>query len=319
MDEFDLIEHCFKPLAKGYGGSLNLSDDAALIDVPAGQELVITKDAICEGVHFLGTENPAMIARKLMRTNLSDLAAKGATPLVYFLALMLPETTKGEWVKRFTEGLRADQEQYRIHLAGGDTTATRGAMSLSLTALGTVPKGGMIKRSTAQVGDTIYVTGTLGDSALGLGLMQGKIRRALSSERRHWLEQRYMLPEPKLELGVALRGIAHASLDISDGLVQDAGHICHASNVGATLYKHRLPLSDAAKELVKADTHLWQYVLGGGDDYEILFTAPASRKAALAKLPVTAIGEITDAKDVTVRDEAGKPVTVSRRGYRHFA
>jgi len=319
MDEFDLIEQYFKPLAKGYSGSLQLSDDAAIVDVPPGLELIITKDAISEGVHFFGSEEPSLIARKLLRTNLSDLAAKGATPLVYFLALMLPETTKGEWLKHFSEGLRTDQDIYKIHLAGGDTTATRGAMSLSLTAIGTVPKGEMLPRSAARAGDTIYVTGTIGDSALGLGLLQGKIRTALLSDHRHWLEQRYFLPEPKLELGAALRGIAHAAMDISDGLVQDLEHICKASGVGATLYTQQLPLSNAADELIKTDAHLWQHILNGGDDYEILFTAPTSKQSVLATFPVTAIGEITTGNGVTVVDESGKPVTVTRKGYRHFA
>jgi len=294
MDEFDLIHRHFVPLAEGFPGSLNLRDDAALVDIPAGQQLVITKDAITAGVHFLGDEDAALIAKKLLRVNLSDLAAKGAQPLCYFLALMLPETTSETWVARFASGLAEDQKIFSLALAGGDTTATRGPLALSLTALGTVPTGRMLLRSGARAGDALYVSGQLGDAALS-----------------HWR----LLPQPRLALGRALleQNLAHACMDISDGLVQDLGHICTASGVGAAIEAGRVPC--------KADL---ETALTAGDDYELLFSASPDADETIAALaaelgtPLTRIGAITAEGNVTVRDASGDPITFKRGGYRHF-
>ncbi len=247
MDEFDLIEKYFKPLARGFPGSLNLTDDAAVFSIPAGCELVVTTDAISEGVHFIGDEAPELIARKLLRVNLSDLAAMGATPLCYFLAGMLPKTTEAHWVKRFAEGLAEDQKQFRINIAGGDTISTHGALSLSVTALGTVPKGKALRRSGAKPGDIIYVSGTLGDSALGLSCHCEQSSACKTQDP--FLINRYLLPEPRIALGQKLIGIANACMDISDGLVQDLGHICKASGVGATIHRDKLPLSEAGAKI----------------------------------------------------------------------
>jgi thiamine-monophosphate kinase len=313
MDEFFLIDTCFKPLAHNFPGSLNLTDDAAIIAVPPGHELVTTTDAISEGVHFIGNEDAALIAKKLLRVNLSDLAAMGAKPLCYVLTIMLPKNTKAAWVKRFARGLAEDQKLFRIHLAGGDTVSTRGTKSFSITAFGTVAKGKSLKRSSAKTGDSIYVSGTLGDSALGLRFRNNA-----------FLFKRYLLPEPRLALGQKLVGTANACMDISDGLVQDLGHICRASKAGAKLYRDKLPLSQAAQKLIKKDQKLWELVLGGGDDYELLFTVPASKKAALKKLsaalklPLTEIGTITKGKEVKVLDENGKMLKLKRKGFQHF-
>jgi thiamine-monophosphate kinase len=318
MDEFTLIKDYFAPLTRGFAGSLNLADDAALLDVPPGQQLIVTKDAISEGVHFLGNENPALIARKLLRVNLSDLAAMGATPLCYFLALMLPGDTDSDWIEQFAEGLKTDQAEFSIHLAGGDTTATRGPLALSLTALGLVPQGQALLRRGAKAGDDIYVSGTIGDGALGLLSLQEKI---IASE---FLQQRYLLPQPRLALGEKLRNIANAAMDISDGLAQDLGHICTASSVGATIHRPLIPLSPAASGLVAANPELWNAILGGGDDYELLFTAAADKAPQIQSLgdklnlPLTRIGEVTEGSGVSVLDETGNQIKLERRGYRHF-
>lgn len=313
MDEFALIKTFFAPLAKDFSGSLNLTDDAALIDIPAGKELVVTKDAIVEGVHFLGSEDPSLIARKLLRVNLSDLAAMGAKPLCYFLALMLPKSISPDWVQRFAQGLAEDQKEFSIHLAGGDTTSTPGPLALSLTALGTVPRGSALKRSTAKVGDGIFVSGTLGDSALGL-----KLLRNPDGSPNTDLIKRYLLPQPRVDLGQKLRGIASACIDISDGLVQDLGHICETSGVGAEIIRGKLPLSDSAAEMIAADVELWDAPLAGGDDYELLFTVPPGKKSYLAGLPVTEIGVVTKGSGVKVLGNEGKPLAVTHTGFKHF-
>lgn len=321
MDEFGLIKKYFLPLAEQYEGSLKLADDAALIAAPPGKEIVITKDAISEGVHFLGDEDAALIARKLLRVNLSDLAAMGASPLCYFIAAMLPKDIGEEWIRHFALGLKEDQLRYAIALAGGDTVATMGALSLSLTAVGTVDAGTALRRSGARTGDTIYVSGTLGDSALGLKLLQGEIDAPEAV--REFLERRYLLPEPHIALGHKLVGVASACMDVSDGLLQDLGHICEASGVGATVHRHLLPRSKAAQALLDMDRGLWDAVTGGGDDYQLLFTAPADKETKIhaiaheLELPLTNIGVIEKGQSVYLLDESGKPVTAVS-GFRHF-
>jgi len=312
MHEFEIIESIFRPLTRGFEGALDLTDDAALVSVPPGHELVVTKDAISQGVHFIGDEDPALIAQKLLRVNLSDLAAMGATPLCYLLALFLPDGDE-TWLRRFAEGLRIDQETFRIHLAGGDTVSTKGTPGFSLTVLGTIPAGKALRRNAAQKGDIIYVSGTLGDSALGLAALQ-------AGTNEPFLIDRYLLPQPRVTLGQTLLGSAHACMDISDGLTQDLGHICKASNVGATLYRDKLPLSPAAKKHPQA----LDAALSGGDDYELLFTAPADQTSAIGllaaelQLPLTAIGEITEGNMVKLVDENGKPLEIKHEGFQHF-
>lgn len=276
MNEFDIIKRYFVPLAEQFPGSLLLRDDAAVLDVPAGQQLVVTKDAISEGIHFIGNEDPAFIAQKLLRTNLSDLAAMGATPWCYFLSVMLPHTTDEAFIKRFCEGLAIDQKTYAIHLAGGDTIATNGTLSFSLTAHGLVPYGQALKRSGAKVGDHIYITGTIGDSALGLRILQNKLPQAaiLNDDEKQFLINRYLLPQPRVQEGLELRGVATACMDVSDGLVQDAQKLCAASGVGAEIHLEQLPLSEPARKLVMHDLALWPVIYNGGDDYELIFTVP---------------------------------------------
>ncbi len=313
MDEFSLIAKYFKPLAANFAGSLNLSDDAAIISPPEGCELIITKDAISEGIHFIGNESPDLIASKALRVNLSDLAAMGAQPLCYFLALMLPKNTSEQWLEKFASGLKQTGEEFSIHLAGGDTTATNGNLSISITAIGSVPKGVALRRNGAKIGDDIYVSGTLGDSALGLQLLSSRAQpRDLDKD---FFINRYLTPQPRISLGVSLRTIANSAMDISDGLAQDLGHICTASNVGAVIYSDKIPTTN--KQQLEA-------ALSGGDDYELLFTAPPEKSETiknLAKklsLPLTCIGKITSGNSVQVLDENGKEITLNKKGFSHF-
>jgi len=312
MDEFHFISTMLAPLATDKG-ALGLKDDAAVLAVPADQELVITKDAISAGVHFIGDEPPELIARKLLAVNLSDLAAMGAKPWGYFLALMLPSSSDEKWLAGVAAGLKAAQSDYDISLMGGDTTCTRGPLALSVTALGLVPKGGALLRRGATAGDGIYVSGTLGDAALGLAIAQGKL------PSNDFLLSRYRLPQPRVALGKALRGIASACMDISDGLMQDLGHLCAASGVGAEVRYADIPLSDAGSKLA---TH--ESVLAGGDDYELLFTVPAPREARLvaavknAGTPVARIGTIREGAAVQAFDAQGREIILARKGYSHF-
>lgn len=317
MDEFGLIAKYFKPLSAAHPAGLSLSDDAAILNVPPGHELVVTKDVLSEGVHFIGSEDAPLIAQKALRINLSDLAGMGASPLVYFLGLMLPRSANEGWVERFASGLEQDQRQFAITLAGGDTIATRGLLSLSVTALGIVPTGQALKRSGAKAGDKIFVSGTLGDAALGLLAAQRNLDSGLAREDRDYLERRYLLPEPRLALGKELRGLAHAAMDISDGLVQDLGHICTVSKCAAVIHVEKLPLSKAAWHAIELSPELGSLVLAGGDDYELLFTVPPDLTPHVPK-NCTEIGVIKSGNGVTVLGPDGQPLALDQKGYQHF-
>jgi thiamine-monophosphate kinase len=316
--EFAFIAERLRPLAAGSPGALDLLDDAALLDPPAGAELVLTKDAMVAGVHFLADDPPAQIAQKLLRVNLSDLAAMGAAPLGYLLALARARDTSDAWLADFCAGLAADQAECGFGLLGGDTVSTPGPLTLSLTALGHVPKGQALRRSTARPGDEVWVSGTLGDGALGLKVLQGALDAPPAAGT--FLISRYRLPQPRLALGQALRGIASAALDVSDGLLADLGHILETSAVGAEIHVGALPLSPAARALPGA----CEAALAGGDDYELLFTAPPERRARLEALsaeldlPLTCIGRITSAEGLRVLDQEGLQITVTTTGWQHF-
>ena len=326
--EFELIAGLFAPLARGFAGACGLEDDVAYLTltnglIQAGEELVLKTDALVSGVHFLVDDPGDLVARKLLRVNLSDLAAKGARPVVYMLAAMLPASLEYSWLQSFADGLKADQDEFDIVLAGGDTDATPGPLTLSLSVIGAIPAGERLLRSAAQVGDAIFVSGTIGDGALGLAAIQGRLG-GLSQSGADFLADRYRLPHPRLALGRRLRGLAHATMDISDGLVGDLQHICDASHVGATIEIACLPLSDAAREAVVDAPGLLDAVIAGGDDYELLFTASPSHQDALISLgrevgvPVTRIGSIDDGKSVRVINSDGKNITPTQIGYRHF-
>ncbi len=321
LGEFGRIRRFFAPLA-GPGG-LGLKDDAALVDCRPGHRLVVTVDAIVEGVHYLPEDPPDLVARKLLRVNLSDLAAMGARPLHYLLTTALPASLGDDWVARFAAGLAEDQLRFGVGLLGGDSVATSGPAVLSLTALGEVAEGAEIRRSGARPGDRIWVSGTIGDAFLGLKVLRGG-HPTLAPADRAALTQRFQLPEPRTELGPRLAGIAHAMLDVSDGLIADLGHICDASETGATIALPSLPLSPAARRAVVAEPDLPARLAAAGDDYELLFTASPEagetigRLAAELGLPITAIGMIDKAASVRLVDAGGNPIPVATAGYRHF-
>jgi len=321
LGEFSLIKHLFASLAGP--GAFGLADDAALLRPTSGFDLVLTKDAIAEGRHYLPDDPAGDVARKLLRVNLSDLAAKGAHPRGYLLACAWSEATPLAWMEAFAAGLAEDQERYGITLLGGDTIRTEGPSVFSLTALGEVPTGKMVRRKGARAGDHLYVTGTIGDAALGLLAATGKLD-PVADRTRSTLVQRYRVPEPPVTFGLQLPQIASAALDVSDGLLADLQHLCEASDVGAVIERDAIPLSEEVSELVAANPDLWQSVLGGGDDYQILFSAPANAGSKIKSIAdktdvrVTRIGEIITAPDVSVRGPAGEPIIVGQAGYSHF-
>ncbi len=314
IGEFDLIRRYFRPLAAAAPDGLELRDDAAVTRLPPGRELVTTADAMVAGVHFLPDDPPDLVGRKLLRVNLSDLASMGAKPHGYLLTTAWPTAIDERWIAAFCQGLARDQDEYGIALLGGDTVRTPGPLVLSLTALGTVPERTALRRDGAQVGDAIYVSGSLGDAALGLAVLRGQLATNGADE----LKNRYRLPRPRLSLGRALRGVAHAAIDISDGFLADLGHLLEESKVGARVRRDQLPLS-AAAAAIERSPDFWRAVIAGGDDYELLFTAPASwHPASEIKTRTTQVGHIVAGEGVQLLDEAGESLEISDRGYRHF-
>jgi len=322
LGEFDLIARYLAPLSQGAAGSFNLTDDAAALTVPPGHELVVTTDAMVEGIHFLAKDGAERIARKLLRVNLSDLAAKGAVPVGYQLVLGLPGVDAA-WLTAFCAGLAQEQKAHGIALYGGDTVRNPAGILLSVTAFGHVPAGGMIRRGGAQAGDDLYVTGSIGDAALGLEVKLN--HRLFSSANMMVFDSRLHLPTPRVAFGQSLRGVAHAAMDVSDGLVQDAGHIADTAGLQAVIQADAVPLSLAARQAVLEDPALLQAVLTGGDDYELLFTAApeaAQRMAELGRaagLAVTRIGRMQPGSGVTVLDRDGQPLGLAQGGFQHFA
>ncbi len=321
LGEFGRIARFFAPLA-GPGG-LGLKDDAALVDCAPGCRLVVTVDAMVAGVHFLPDDPPDLVARKLLRVNLSDLAAKGARPLHYLLMTALPAALGDDWVERFAQGLGQDQRDFGVDLLGGDSVSTPGPAALSLTAIGEVAVGAEIRRSGAQPGDRIWVSGTIGDAFLGLKVLRGEYQ-ALPPTDRAGLVARFQLPQPRVTLGPRLAGIAHAMCDVSDGLLADLGHICETSNVGASVRLPALPLSAAARAILATQPEAAVSLAAGGDDYELLFVAPPEADAAIAHLsaelalPITAIGTIEPGSGVRLVDAGGNLIPVGHAGWQHF-
>jgi thiamine-monophosphate kinase len=321
IGEFERIRRFFAPLAGP--GALDLLDDAALIDCGVGRRLVITADAIVEGVHYLPDDPPQLVARKLLRVNLSDLAAMGARPLHYLLTAALPTARGADWVAAFARGLEEDQRRFQVSLLGGDSVATPGPAALSLTAIGEVAAGMEIRRRGALVGDLVWVSGTVGDAYLGLAVLRGAYSQ-LAPEHRAGLVSRFRIPEPRVELGSRLSGIAHAMIDVSDGLLADLGHICESSQVSARVEQEALPLSAAARTIADQQVHLRASLAAGGDDYELLFAAPAEATKAIEELslglglPITMIGSIERGAGVRLVDSEGRTLAVDHTGYQHF-
>ena len=322
--EFELIARYFAPLANGFPGAYGLLDDAAVIAPLPGHELVAKTDAIVGGVHFLHNDPPDLIARKALRVNLSDLAAKGAVPRAYMLDIMLPKTVTEEWISTFARGLAQDQDAYNVHLIGGDTDSTPGPVTIAIMAFGDVPTGRMLRRAGARPGDGVFVTGTIGDAALGLKVLRGELTHP-DTEAANFLVDRYRLPQPRVTLGPRLIGLASAAIDISDGLLADLRHICEVSELAAVVESSHVPLSAAARAALARERVTT--ALTGGDDYEILFTASPAALNELTALsqalavPITAIGRMEPpllGTQVTVRDESGQPLAFDRGGWTHF-
>lgn len=319
-----MIERFFRPLSRHTEVvQRGIGDDCAVLSVPAGEELLISVDTLVEGVHFPANYPPAQLARRALAVCASDLAASGAQPRAFTLALCLPELN-APWLEQFSAALAADAAAYDMVLVGGDTT--RGPLCITLQVMGTAPRGTALLRSGAQPGDRIFVSGTVGDARAALDFLS--VVQASASQQ--YCLERYHSPQPRLALGMALRGIASAALDISDGLAADLGHILTASGVGARVEVDRLPVSAALRQLypegsarVDGMPVAWRYALSGGDDYELCFTAaPEQRNSieALAQslsIAITEVGEIVADSGLRCVDSNGAAVSPAA-GYQHF-
>jgi thiamine-monophosphate kinase len=319
-----LIATHFAPIAT-HPGALGLSDDAAFIKPPAGCDLVLQADTIVGGVHFFPDDAAHTIASKALRVNLSDLAAKGAKPLGFLLSLALPTGLGDGWLADFANGLRGDAVLFGCPLFGGDTTFTPGPATISISMFGSVPEGTMVRRAGARLGDLVFVSGTIGDAALGLILRKGEGSAwDLDIAHRHHLVSRYLLPQPRNALAEAVRAHASAAMDVSDGLAGDLAKLCRVSQVAADIEAARVPYSDAAQAVIARDAGMRETALTGGDDYEILCTIPPEKAgsfraaAEAAKVPVTEIGEIGTGEGVRFRDVEGHILTFKRTSFSHF-
>ncbi|CAH1661346.1 Thiamine-monophosphate kinase [Hyphomicrobiales bacterium] len=331
FSEDELIAQFFAPLA-GAGG-LGLRDDAACLTPPDGADLVMTVDALVAGVHFFADDPADAIARKALRVNLSDLAAKGAKPLGFLLSLAMPApwpdqlAPPASWLADFARALGEDARAYDCPLLGGDTVKTPGPLMLSVTAFGHVPVGEMVARTAARPGDLIAVTGTIGDAALGLRCRLDPdapwIARLAPADRAH-LSARYLLPQPRSAVAGILRALGHAGMDVSDGLVGDLKKMMRVSGVTARVALDAVPLSDAARYAIAADPSLFETAMTGGDDYEILLTAAPPEmvrlqaEAEVAGVAISVIGEVLSGTGAVVFSRAGAAVTFVRGSFSHF-
>lgn len=314
--EFELIRRYFdRELLRA---KLGVGDDCALLAVPEGYELAVSTDMLVSGVHFFADTRADWLGHKSLAVNLSDLAAMGATPRWATLALALPDADE-VWLAAFSEGFFALAERYDVELVGGDTT--RGPLNICVTVGGELPAGKALRRDGAQAGDAIWVSGHLGDAALALAGIKGEI--VLGAGDKVKLEERLHKPQPRIEAGIALLGIAHAGIDISDGLAQDLGHILERSRCGASIDVNLVPKSvEFARYAGNAIAD--RCLLAGGDDYELCFTAPPSATPAIVAisreldLPLTRIGEIDSMPGLRIRDASGKPAVLQAAGYDHF-
>ena len=321
--EDSLIARYFRPLATD-PGAFNLGDDAAILKA-SGDDLVVTTDAIVESVHFLADDPPDTIARKALRVNLSDLAAKGATPAGFVLTLAL-RAADDAWLTPFARGLGSDAGLFNCPLLGGDTVSTPGPVMISITAFGRVPAGEIVRRSGAKPGDRIVVTGTIGDAALGLDILKGGPAAALADTgAKAMLIGRYRVPQPRSALAKAVRDHAHAAIDVSDGLAGDLAKLCGVSGVSAVIDAPSIPLSAAAAALLTRGTVGIDAIVSGGDDYEILCTISEDRfeefvqAAGQAGVAVTSIGMVVAGSSVPrFLDGEGREIALPRLSYSHF-
>jgi thiamine-monophosphate kinase len=321
-----LIAQYFRPLAR-HAGAFELMDDAAVLAPPAGCDLVLKTDGIVGGVHFFSDDPPDLVGKKALRVNLSDLAAKAARPLGFLLTLALPNGIGDAWLASFARGLGEDAELFDCPLFGGDTDRTPGPVTISIAVFGAVPHGRMLRRAGAQAGDSVVVTGTIGDASLGLALHRDKNLAAkwgLNEEQANMLRGRYLVPQPRVNVGEAFGRYASAAMDISDGLAGDLAKLCRASGVAAEIRAARVPLSQAAGAALEREPALMETVLTGGDDYEILATVSAGKVEALREeaaakgVAVTEIGTVRTGHSVRVLDQNGNPLAFARPSFSHF-
>lgn len=320
LTEFELISQYFtRPSQRGQA-VLGVGDDCALLAPQAGQQLAISSDMLVSGRHFFADADPFQLGHKCLAVNLSDLAAMGAAPLAFTLALALP-AAEPEWLQPFSRGLLQLADSAGCELIGGDTT--KGPLNICITIFGQVPPGQSLRRDAAQVGDEIWISGSLGDARLALAALSGELHdSALSHAQQVLAEQRLHCPTPRNALGLALRQIAHAAIDISDGLLGDLGHILQKSQVGAELELAALPVGTVLASQPRA--RQLEYILTGGDDYELCFTAPASQHqqvlqaAQLSNTPVARVGRILAAPGLRLLDAQGQPQTFSFHSFDHF-
>ena len=322
-----IIQGFLAPLARGFPGAFGLKDDCALLTPEPGTELVLKTDPVAEGVHFLPEDAPGDVAWKALAVNVSDLAAKGATPIGYLMALSFPAPPSSEWLAAFAQSLEQAQRKFGCHLIGGDTDRRPGPITVSITVVGSVPQGGMVRRNTARPGDAVFVSGTLGDASLGL-LLRRNPRLAdtwgLSTADAEHLHRRYLRPEPRLGLGDALRRHSASAMDISDGLAKDLSRMCAASGCGAQVQLADLPLSAATAKALAADPRLVMAIAAGGDDYEVLACLAADKAsdfvaaARQARVDMTRIGTLTSESAVIFEGTDGLPVSFPSSGWDHF-
>ncbi len=316
MREHQRIAAFFAPLAAAEGGSFGLTDDAAVLIPPKGKKLVITTDSVIEGIHVPKDATPTQITQKLIRRNLSDLAAMGATPWRYLLNIHTPPTTSDTWFAEFARALAKEQQHFGLTLTGGDTASVKGPIHATMTCLGLLD-GKPLLRSGAKPGDVLYVSGTIGDAVLGLRLVQKRLD--VPAAHHTFLMRRYYQPEPRLALGQKLQGLASAAIDCSDGLLADAVKLA----AGITIERNAVPLSPAARALLHNNKMLWETILSGGDDYELIFTAPRAQAKSIAVLskklglPLTPIGRVTKRRGFILLDAHGKALPTHRMGFEH--
>jgi len=327
MRENEIIKKFFAPLSKKEKGALNLNDDAAVLNYNYSKQLVITSDCLVSGVHFFETDPPELIARKCLGVNISDLGAMGAKPKFFLLSAAWPKDISDDWLSKFSNGLKVAQKDWNIILIGGDTVSTPGPMTLSITALGEVSKNTYLSRKGALIGDDIYVTGTIGDAFLGLEITKGKYN-ALSSQERLYLQNCYWTPKPRHEVSMDLISIATSATDVSDGLIKDLKNILNASNVSAQLTIMSVPHSLVAQKLLRKGHINYIDLILGGDDYELLFTAPEKSMMEISSIskkhsvPITKIGKIINldsSPSLEVLDDKMLPIKFNHgEGFDHF-
>lgn len=324
FSEFEIIRRHFVPLSSGARGAENLKDDVSILDISPNSVPVVSVDTMVGGIHFFLDDPPAHLAKKLLRVNLSDLISSGAKPVGYFLSISLPEGVGNQWITDFADGLKSEQDLQKILLYGGDTTSTPGPISLSITAFGEVPSKLIVRRSSARLGDFVYVTGTIGAASVGLYLIK-KLGMKVAMENASFAVSRYREPPLLLDVAKLLRGRANAAIDISDGLLADAGHICSASEVAMEIDFNSLPLSPEMHLMLENQPELKNIIPSGGDDYEILFCASEENGQNITEdcktigIQVSKIGRVIPGQcEVKIVDGDGKRMLFETMGWEHF-